>query len=711
MDYVQSLDLVSVTTPLGPNAFLLERLTGSEAISELFHFRLDLLAETTTVIAFEQVLGQVATVTFILPDGSQRFLSGIVNRFSQGGEIYGPLLGRPSFIRYRMEIVPQLWLLTRKVNSRIFQQLSVPEILAQVLTGLRFADQTQGTFPPRDYCVQYAESDFHFASRLMEEEGIYYYFTFDASGHQMVLANAPASPPPVPGPVTVVYDDVEGGIRTADRVREWSKTQEIRSGKYTLWDSCFELPGNNLSAEQPVGAPVAVGTVSHPLAVAGNAGFEIYHYPGEYAQRFDGVTPGGGLQAANLQNIFTDNVRTVAIRMQQESLPGLFVEGSGNCRHFTAGHQFALDLHFNANGSYVLTRVEHEVDLSATYFPSSRPVTEMYRNRFRCIPQTLPYVPVRAHAKPRIDGLQKAVVVGPPGQEIFTDQYGRVKVQFLWDRLGTNDANSSCWIRVATHWAGKLWGSVHIPRIGQEVVIDFLEGDPDQPLIVGSVYNAGQMPPYVLPTNMTQSGLKSRSTLQGTPDQFNELRFEDKKGSEEVYFHAEKDFTRIVENNDVLQVGYVELDGAHQSVDGSQTIKIYKDRTETLETGNETVTIATGSRTHSVKTDDSLTVQGKQTITITGDQAVTIQTGNRSVTISTGNDSTTLSAGGSKTTAMTSIVLQVGANSITIDQSGITLKGVMVSIEGEATLEAKSPMTTVEGDGMLTLKGGVTMIN
>jgi type VI secretion system secreted protein VgrG len=388
--------------------------------------------------------------------------------------------------------------------------------------------------------------------------------------------------------------------------------------------------------------------------------------------------------------------------MQQEAIPGLLIEGSGNCRHFTAGHQFTFDQHFNANGNYILTRIEHEVDLSGTYFPSSTPVGEMYRNRFQCIPQALSYRPVRKYAKPRINGLQKAVVVGPSGQEIFTDQYSRVKVQFLWDRLGKNDANSSCWIRVASFWAGKQWGLVHIPRIGQEVLVDFLEGDPDQPIIVGSVYNAAQMPPYLLPDNMTQSGLKSRSTLQGTIDQFNELRFEDKKGSEEIYFHAEKNFTRIVENNDLLQVGYQVKDGAHQSDDGSQTIKIYKDRTETLETGNETVTIAKGSRTHNIKTDDTLTVEGKQTITITGDQTITIKTGNRSVTISTG---------GSTTEAATSIVLKVGGNSITIDQAGITVKGTMISIQGQATLEAKSPMTTVKGDGMLTLKGGVTMIN
>jgi type VI secretion system secreted protein VgrG len=272
-------------------------------------------------------------------------------------------------------------------------------------------------------------------------------------------------------------------------------------------------------------------------------------------------------------------------------------------------------------------------------------------------------------------------------------------VQFFWDRQGKKNADSSCWVRVGTPWAGKNWGSIHIPRIGQEVIVAFEEGDPDQPIIVGSVYNAEQMPPYDLPANKTQSVLKSRSSPKGGTDDFNELRLEDKKGSEEIYFHAQKNFNRVVENNDTLKVG------SNKADDGSQTIEVWKDRTHTVKTGNEKVTIEKGNRDTIVKTgNDTHDVQQ-------GNREVKIGTGNDSLKISAGNRTTKIDAGKSETEAMQSIELKVGQSSIKIDQTGVTIKGMMVQIEGQVQLEAKAPMTTVNGDGMLTLKGGITMIN
>jgi type VI secretion system secreted protein VgrG len=300
--------------------------------------------------------------------------------------------------------------------------------------------------------------------------------------------------------------------------------------------------------------------------------------------------------------------------------------------------------------------------------------------------------------KPFVQGTQTAVVVGPSGQEIFTDKYGRVKVQFHWDRLGKNDADSSCWLRVGSIWAGKGWGAVHIPRIGQEVIVAFEEGDPDRPIIIGSVYNADMMPPYTLPDNMTQSGIKSRSTLKGTADNFNELRFEDKKGSEQVYFHAEKDFDRVVENNDTLKVG------SSKAEDGSQTIEIWKNRTETVKQGNETVTIEQGNRTVSVN-------QGNDEHNVKqGNRSVVINMGNDSLAIKMGNQTTKLDMGASSTEAMQSITLKVGQNSITIDQTGVTIKGMMVSIEGQVQTTVKGLMTQVQGSAMTQIQGGITMI-
>jgi type VI secretion system secreted protein VgrG len=583
-------------------------------------------------------------------------------------------------IRFEADLVPQLWLLTKNVQSRIFQQKSVPDILKEVLKGLDFTSEIQGTFAPRDYCVQYRESDFDFASRLMEEEGIYYFFKHSASGHQLVLANTPQSHPAVAGPSPIKYEEIHGAARDDERISNWVKSQEIRTAKHTLRDHCFELPDDNLEAAEPIAESVQAGNVTHKLKTGANGSLENYDFPGRYAQRFDGVDPGGAVQAANLQKIFQDNKRTAGIRIQEEATPALVIEAQSDCRVLTAGHKFTLSGHFDADGPYVVTDVEHTASIEGSYVQGTRK-GEVYANTLHCIPTALPYRPPRRTPKARVDGTQTAVVVGPAGEEIFTDKYGRVKVQFFWDRQGKKNANSSCWIRVGTPWAGKQWGAIHIPRIGQEVIVAFEEGDPDQPIIVGSVYNADQMPPYGLPANKTQSGLRSRSSLRGGSDDFNELRFEDKKGSEEIYFHAQKDCNRVVENNDTLKVG------SPKAQDGSQTTEIYKDRTETIKTGNEKLTIEQGHRD------------------------VQIGMGNDSLTIKTGNQTTKLNLGASSTEAMQSIELKVGQSSIKVDQTGVTIQGMIIQISGQVQTQMSGAITQVSGSGMLQMQGGVTMIN
>jgi type VI secretion system secreted protein VgrG len=441
------------------------------------------------------------------------------------------------------------------------------------------------------------------------------------------------------------------------------------------------LPGKNLESVKPVLGSVQVGTVTHSLT-AGNGELEIYDYPGGYAQRFDGVSPGGGDRASDVQNIFPDGTRTVGIRMQEETAAAVRLKGESTCRQLVAGGKFTLTRHFDGNGAYVLTRVEHLADLGDAYTLGNALATHL--NTFECIPAGLPFRPERTILRPRMDGTQPAVVVGNPGDEIFTDKYGRIKVQFPWDRQGKNNADSSCWIRVATPWAGAQWGIIHIPRVGQEVVVAFEEGDPDRPIVIGSVYNAQEMPPYTLADNKTQSGYLDRSTLKGSSANFNQLRFEDKKGSEEVYFHAEKDFNRVVENNDTLKVGFDKKD------QGDQTIQIFNN--QTLQVGDPSAS------------------DGSQTITIYKDRTATLQTGNETVTIQMGNQTTQVSLGSSSTEAMQSITLKVGANSITIDQTGITLQGMMVSVKGDIQTQVQGTMVQVNGDAMTTIKGGIMMI-
>jgi type VI secretion system secreted protein VgrG len=580
--YVQAERPLTVSTNLGKDALLLVGLLGHESISQLFNFQLDVLAENTTDVAFDKLLGQKVIATLLLASGKRRYFSGLCNRVTQG-------MRDPDFTGYRLEIVPQFWLLSRRAQSRIFQHITVPDILKKVLAGLDVRYEIQGTFQPRDYCVQYRETDFNFASRLMEEEGIYYFFKHSADGHQMVLANTPQSHPEMPEQSQLIFEETYGGGRPEDRVLAWHKSQELRSGKYTLWDHCFELPYKHLEADRTIADSIQAGTVNHKLRVGQNDRLEIYDYPGEYAQRFDGITAGGGEQPAELQKIFQDNKRTVALRMQQETVPGLVIRGTSTCRQLVSGHKFTLTRHFNADGPYVVTGIQHEAQTSSADYRSNGQAAMEYRysNSFTCIPFAQPFVPARTTPKPFVQGTQTAEVVGPADEEIFTDKYGRVKVQFHWDRQGKHDADSSCWVRVTQPWAGKRWGASFWPRIGQEVIVDFLEGDPDRPIITGTVYNADQMPPYLgdgldskHKNDNKLSGIKSNTTPGGVG--FNEWRFDDTKGKEQIFMHAERNMDVRVKHDNMerivhdrhLIVGW-EKDGQKG---GDQREMVYQDK-------------------------------------------------------------------------------------------------------------------------------------
>lgn len=688
---------IKISTPLGKDVLLLQSFSGQEAISTLFQFDLDLIAENRQNVAFDKVLGQKVNIELLLPDGGTRYFHGIVSSFSQGSR-------GDRFTNYQAEMVPQFWLLTHTERSRIFQQISIPDILKKVLQGLDVAFELQGKYEPRDYCVQYNESDFQFASRLMEEEGIYYFFKHSEDGHKMVMADSPQSHPDMPEMSKIIYEEVTGGTRPEERITRWEKMQELRSGKYTLWDHCFELPHKHLEAEKTVLDSVSVGKVAHKLKVAGNDKFEIYEFPGAYAQRFDGIDPGGGERQADLQKVFEDNKRTVGIRMQQETLPALEINGESTCRNFVSGYKFTLADHFNADGQYVVTSISH-VAKHEIATGHTTPETH-YTNEFTCIPFALPFRPERSTPRPVVHGSQTAVVVGPTGEEIFTDKYSRVKVQFHWDRDGKENASSSCWVRVASPWAGKNWGMVHIPRIGQEVLIDFLEGDPDQPIIVGSVYNADQMPPYDLPANKTQSGIKTRSSLHGTPDNFNEIRFEDKKGSEELYLHAEKDMSTMVEHDDTQTVH----NNRAIKVDGTHNETITKDTNITIEKGPYKLDVQNNTHTHHVKGNVNETYDADQTTVVANN--ILTQSKTAKITIDAAEE----------------IFLHCGQSMMSMKKDGtITISGQNVSVLGAQTVKVGVGNQNVVCDvqkvatsgaainsnavGMHTITGAVVKIN
>jgi type VI secretion system secreted protein VgrG len=633
--YTQTKRLLTLSTPLGDDVLLLTRFSGSEAMSRLFVYHLEMVSQDQSIDP-TALVGKAVTWSVADAD-QQRYFNGYVCRLSAGA------IGARQTRIYRADVVPWLWFLTRSADCRIFQQKTAPDIIKAVFDDLGFSDyqlNLRGSYAERDYCVQYRETAFNFVSRLMEHEGIFYFFQHQQGKHTLVLADAAAAYPECPEG-SVAYS---GPTNPLD-LEAWEHRYEYRSGKWTHTDYNFETPSTNLLA-----------STSTVLQLPNVSNYELFDYPGDY------LVKGVGSAVAK-------------VRMEEEEAGYETVSGSGVCCTFNPGCTFSLTGHevqAEAGKSYVLTSVQHSAE-DYSYFNTDQ--VSGYRNQFTCIPGAVNFRPPRVTPKPLVQGPQTAVVVGASGEEIYTDKYGRIKVQFFWDRKGTDDEKSSCWIRVAENWAGKNWGFVFLPRVGQEVVVNFLEGDPDRPLVTGSVYNAEQMPPYALPDDKTQSGVKTRSSKGGGTETFNELRFEDKKDSEDVYFHAQKDFHRVVEHDDDLKVG------------NDQTITIKNNRTEEVTQGNEKVTVKQGDRT------------------------VVIEMGNENLQIKMGNQTTKLDVGASSTEAMQSITLKVGQSSVTIDQMGVTIKGMMISIEGQLQTQVKGLMTQVNGDAMLQMQGGITMIN
>lgn len=561
---------LQLTTPLGKDFLLINGLRCTEGLNQLFRIDLEMLYEMDNegfepkVIDPKSLLGNPMVVVALQAQKSdlpiERFFHGICVSFTQGSRN-----GR--FTTYRAELVPKVWLLTQRSQSRIFQNKSVPEILLEILEGFDFDNEIQGTFEPRNYCVQYRETDWDFACRLMEEEGIYYYFEHTATGHRLILANTPASHRSCPkfSKIPFALERSELKEEWIPAVYSWWVDNKMRTGRYEARDFNFQLPTNSLMAEH-----------TSLFKVGGNNQLQVYDWPGEYAQRFDGIDRGGGEQPAELNKIFIDRERTVKIRQEEIDVGYKTIHGASNCCTLTAGYKFELGKHPTKenNINYVLVNVLHEAVQSPIYI-SDRPVASDYMVNFACIPHGAghaPFRPLRKTPKPVVQGSQTAFVVGPAGEEIFTDKYGRVKVQFHWDRIGKMDLRSSCWLRVAQISAGNNWGSMFIPRIGTEVMVNFLEGDPDQPIIAGCVYNPASMPPYTLPDHKTRSTIKTRSSKGGGG--FNEIRFEDKKGKEQLFIHAEKNEDIRVKNECMETIG----SNRHLIVGGEQRERVYGDK-------------------------------------------------------------------------------------------------------------------------------------
>jgi type VI secretion system secreted protein VgrG len=645
--------------PYGPGDLVVVEFTADEALSR--PFAVDVLFVPKEGVDFDEksVLGKDALLTVQLGNSAGRFFHGIVANVShwQVG---------PRHPRFRAKVVPRLWLMSQISRSRIFQQMSAPDIVQKVLKehGVKFKTGLSANYGEREYCVQYRESDLDFVSRLLEEEGIFYFFEAEQKSHTMVLGDSPSANEPVPGDSKVVFRSKTKMVAHTDNVDELTASAEVRSNAVMLRDFNFLKPSLDLSTKASVKEDVAL---------------EIYDYPGNYAD--------GSVGKARSQ-----------VRLEEQRARSQTVSGSSVCRRLTAGHVFELDDHPVAalNQKYLLVSLEHRGrQPEALIGGSSEPESEQegYRNNFVGQPSDVPFRPERLTRRPIIAGPQTAIVVGPAGEEIHTDEHGRIKVQFHWDREGKKDDKSSCWIRVSQAWAGAGWGALYLPRIGHEVVVEFIEGDPDRPVVTGSVYNGVNPAPLDLPGEKTKSTLRSSSSPGGNG--FNELRFEDAAGGEEIFLHAQKDFNIVIKNDKTQQIGRNEQltvqGNRSRAVTGNQSLEVKKDDSASI-LGNQTLTVGA---------DRSTKVGGNHTEVVTGSQSIEVG-GVQNVTIAA---TSTETVGAAKMiTVGGAFAISVGAamNELVAGLKAEEVGGVKTEIVGAKKSEVVAGSRTVEVGGELS---------
>ena len=604
----------------GKKLFELIAFSGREALSSLFEFNLELLTEETI-------------------DPAK--LLGTKVKFWWGSDNSSPEFERVGYIRrlvavgsrgdtYSADIVPKLWFSTLNSRNRMFENMTATDIVAKVVKEYGISLKGANAGFKREFCLQYAETDFNFISRLLEEEGLCYHFDHKSDA-------------------LMISDGLNAGSAAKcktglvpENFPVWEHQYSYITGATTLVDFDFEQPSSQLRSE--------VKTVVKLPDIKSHEQLEF---------------PGG----------FTEKARGDALaklRMEEEETDYSIVRGAGDLVSFYAGGAISFENGYGAEGArnFLVTSISHHCKAEDHVSGGG---ADFYRNEFTCIPEKVKFRPPRQTPKPRIDGLQTAIVVEA---EDKIDKYGRVRVEFNWAASASDKNESvSCWVRVAQAMAGKKWGTLFIPRVDQEVVISFLDGDPDRPLIIGAVYNSDALPPYPLPGSWTQSGIKTQSQDGGAND-FNELRFEDKKDAEEIYIQAQKDFRRVVKKGD----DELNIEKGNRSVEVKEG-----DDSLLLSKGNLTVEVSKGNISNKL---------GGGKFQVDAKQGVEMTVGGNSIKMNTSG-----------------IELKVGANSVKIEMGGITVKGVQVKIEGQASAEVKAPMTTVKGDGVLTIKGGMTMIN
>ncbi len=615
MQFVQDDRLLSLETPAGPDVMLVERVQGREALSTPFLYRIDALGPLEP-LAPETIVGNSVTIGFRQPDGQRHYVNGIARSLGVGV----PVARDQRY--YTIEVVPWLSLLSYTSDCRIFHSLggggpmAVPKIVETIFQEFGFSNfefrSLTGTYQPREYCVQYNETYLDFIGRLLEEEGIYYYFTHERDRHKLILSDSAAGYGKL-SPASLRFNP---SGQYADQIERWERVYAIAPGRWATKDYDFQAPRTALDSDEASVAKVPVSTK-----------YELFEYPGRYATR----DAGSALARRRME-------------AEERGLEG--VRGIGACRSLHPGLTFALTDHPTAaenNQPVVVAELEFDA-CNEGFLPGDKRKAS-YANSFRALPAKSVVRPARLTPKPSVRGIQTAFVVGPAGEEIYIDKFGRIMVQFHWDRRGRSDEKSSCWIRVAQSWAGHQWGMQTVPRIGMEVLVDFVDGDPDRPLVIGVVNNADTLPTYTLPEHKTRSGIKTRSSPGGRG--FNEIRFEDKAGKEQVFVHAQRDYDLRIGHDSRTSVA----SGRHLNVAGGLWEWVGKNHHATID-GDHVESIGGGvSRSVGVDLHDKI---GTNYAVHAGANLC-------------------LEAGASLT-------LKVGGNFITLSPAGIAMNGTLVLI-------------------------------
>jgi type VI secretion system secreted protein VgrG len=607
---------ITLTSPLPAEELIFESMAVSAGLSMLGEMHIGLLSPSADLKP-EDLLGKPVTTHVELRNDEKRHFNGYVTHFSIGahrGRHYG----------YRATVRPWLWFLTRTSDCRIFQEQTVPDMVKKVFEDhsvAKFEFKLFRSYRKWNYCVQYRESDFNFVARLLEHEGIYWYFKHGEGDHTLVLVDSQSAHDAAPGCDTLpYYESTATAPPDAEYISNWNFSREVKPGKTVLTSYDFERPSTSLKVDKAAQREYDLSD------------YETFDYQGDYVQAADGT------QWAE------DRIDEQQSRFER-------LRGGSNAHGVEVGRLLTLRNHprEDQNAEYLITALTVHAHTNAQESGSSG---GGYQCDFSAIPSQQQFRPPRRTPKPFVQGPQTAIVVGPSGEELFTDKYGRVKVQFHWDRYGKKDDKSSCWVRVSHPWAGKNFGAVHIPRIGQEVIVGFLEGDPDQPIITGRVYNAEQMPPWDLPANATQSGVLTRSSKGGGYGNANAIRFEDKQGSEQLWIHAEKNQDIEVENDETHWVGHDRT----KTIDHDETVHVKHDRTETVD-NNETITIGV-DRTESVGSNEVISIGSNRTEDVGSNETISIGANrtesvgaNESVTIAS-NRTVTIGASKTETVAL-----------------------------------------------------------